>query len=309
MKVKEERSSRPTMEETVVVEEEERFCKNCKRDVLAVNFSLHEAHCTRFLAICPECDMPVALKEMKEHVEKAHAKSNECSERVTKCGFCELDMPSRQLQEHVDICGSRTERCWDCRKYVMYKDLESHKELCQNRAGLSNHASKTNLCHVCHKWFPDDQYLQHLNDCNPLPKLLGALSTQSPTEASPPHSPLHLPSPPSSPLTPKKTEKDVRPKRKEKELSAISKPSLKPPKNKMPTSRPAFTSTLVPTMMQSLEDTGYDKLLACSHCNILLPSPTLRKHEKKCLHSAPLHNMMNNPRRSPRGHKKEEESF
>uniref|UniRef100_A0A670YSG2 Uncharacterized protein n=1 Tax=Pseudonaja textilis TaxID=8673 RepID=A0A670YSG2_PSETE len=43
-----------------------------KRDVTAANFSLHEAHCMRFLAVCPECEEPVASKDMKEHLAKAH---------------------------------------------------------------------------------------------------------------------------------------------------------------------------------------------------------------------------------------------
>uniref|UniRef100_A0A8C0H2R4 Uncharacterized protein n=1 Tax=Chelonoidis abingdonii TaxID=106734 RepID=A0A8C0H2R4_CHEAB len=43
-----------------------------KRDVSAANFSLHEAHCMRFLAICPECNEPIALKEMEKHQEEEH---------------------------------------------------------------------------------------------------------------------------------------------------------------------------------------------------------------------------------------------
>lgn len=43
-----------------------------KRDVAAANFSLHEAHCLRFLTLCPECDEPVAQKDMKDHLTEAH---------------------------------------------------------------------------------------------------------------------------------------------------------------------------------------------------------------------------------------------
>uniref|UniRef100_A0A672UTY6 XIAP associated factor 1 n=1 Tax=Strigops habroptila TaxID=2489341 RepID=A0A672UTY6_STRHB len=46
------------------------FCS--KRDVPAADFSLHEAHCLRFLTLCPECDEPVAQKDMKDHQTEAH---------------------------------------------------------------------------------------------------------------------------------------------------------------------------------------------------------------------------------------------
>uniref|UniRef100_A0A674JUA1 TRAFD1/XAF1 zinc finger domain-containing protein n=1 Tax=Terrapene triunguis TaxID=2587831 RepID=A0A674JUA1_9SAUR len=131
----------------------------CKRDVSAANFSLHEAHCMRFLAICPECDEPIALKEMEEHREDAHKQvrvalfpeitrapsyelcfvlSNECNERSMKCIFCKLEMPFNKLQRHQEACGSRTELCWECNKYIMYKDLDKHKDVCQNGKKLSS---------------------------------------------------------------------------------------------------------------------------------------------------------------------------
>lgn len=43
-----------------------------KRDVSTANFSLHEAHCLRFLTLCSECDEPVARKDMKDHQTEAH---------------------------------------------------------------------------------------------------------------------------------------------------------------------------------------------------------------------------------------------
>uniref|UniRef100_A0A8C6VEG8 TRAF-type domain-containing protein n=1 Tax=Naja naja TaxID=35670 RepID=A0A8C6VEG8_NAJNA len=113
------------------MEEERRICKNCKRDVAAVNFSLHEAHCMRFLAVCPKCEEPVASKDMKEHLAKAHKEAEECQERSVKCHFCELELPFHKLQSHLDACGSRTTMCWDCGKYVMHKAQEGHKLTCQ----------------------------------------------------------------------------------------------------------------------------------------------------------------------------------
>ncbi|XP_053130622.1 XIAP-associated factor 1 isoform X6 [Hemicordylus capensis] len=198
-----------------------------KRNVAAANLSLHEAHCLRFLKVCPDCNEPVALKDMKEHFEKAHEQvrcqlyhqsmqqyllecheSEECQERTAKCPFCELDLPYYKLQEHRNACGSRTTRCWDCSEYVMYKVLEDHKLTCQAREGLKGPGPQTNLCQQCNCWIPEDQYLQHL----------------------------------------------------------------------------------------ALEDDLYDQLVTCSQCNILLPSPTLQKHEKKCQRAASIQPPLRRPR-------------
>ncbi|TFK12890.1 XIAP-associated factor 1 [Platysternon megacephalum] len=306
------------------MEEESKFCKNCKRDVSAANFSLHEAHCMRFLAICPECNEPIALKEMEEHQEEAHKQvrcklchqsmqkyllenheSNECNERSLKCTFCELEMPFNKLQKHQEACGSRTELCWECNKYIMYKDLDKHKDVCQNGKTLSSNGLSDNLCQQCNKCFPDDQYLQHLNECSPLSKLAEILASQSVTKSRP--------LPPSSLVTSPPRENaavawtDVRPKRKEKDLSSASRPSLKPLKNKKSAGRPAFTATVDPVLPKALEDPlTYDVLVTCSQCNILLPGPTLRKHERKCLRLASLQSLRRKPKWSPG---KQEEPF
>ncbi|XP_055469097.1 XIAP-associated factor 1 isoform X2 [Psammomys obesus] len=47
-------------------------CRNCKRNVPSLHFTLHEAHCLHFLALCPECEEPILQSKMKEHVEAVH---------------------------------------------------------------------------------------------------------------------------------------------------------------------------------------------------------------------------------------------
>ncbi|XP_075627468.1 XIAP-associated factor 1 isoform X1 [Balearica regulorum gibbericeps] len=299
--------------------EESRFCKNCKRDVSAANFSLHEAHCLRFLTLCPECDEPVAQKDMKDHQTEAHKQvrcnlchqsmqqyqlehheTKECHKRATKCKICELEMPFNKLEEHWNTCASRTERCWECNKYIMYKDQNKHKDTCQN-SGLSCHkdvnfqTSKAstnatficptgtggNLCQKCNKLFPDDQYSQHLDKCSAVHKLTKVLAGQSTSKLSsdPPQS--------SSSLAPSSSQnamawKDVRPKGKERDQPLTSKTLLKPPKNKKIAS-PSLTRGGLSTSPQALKDTqSFDMLVTCAHCNIILPLPTLQKHEIKC---------------------------
>ncbi|XP_028563184.2 XIAP-associated factor 1 isoform X1 [Podarcis muralis] len=319
MKVKEGAGQRREMEV------ETRVCANCKRDVVAANFSLHEAHCLRFLTICPKCEEPVVLKDMAEHLATAHEQvrckrchqamqrfllehheAEDCPERLAQCHFCELEVPFRQLQSHLKACGSRTTPCWDCGKYIMYKALEDHSRTCRENKVLTGPGPKTNLCQQCNSWFPDEKYLQHLNECSPLSQLLGALSTRSSTEPTSPPSASSPLTPATPPPTPSPVaEKDVRPKIKEKELSSLGRPSMKPSRPKKSSSRPAFTSTLPQALGDEEEAaTAYDQLATCSQCNILLPRPTLQKHEKKCRRGASLQAL----RRSPRILRKGEES-
>ncbi|XP_009467289.1 PREDICTED: XIAP-associated factor 1 [Nipponia nippon] len=306
--------------------EESRFCKNCKRDVSAANFSLHEAHCLRFLTLCPECDEPVVQKDMKDHQTEAHKQvrcnlchqsmqqyqlehheTKECHKRAMKCKICELEMPFNKLQEHLKTCASRTEWCRECNKYIMYKDQDKHKDICQN-SGLSYHKdvnfqtseASTNakficptgtdgkLCRKCNKSFPEDQYSQHLNKCSAAHKLTEVLAGQSTSKLSsdPPQSSSLAPSSPKNAMV----WKDVRPKGKERDQPSTSKTLLKPPKNKK-IGFPSPTRGGLPTSPQALKDTqSFDMLVTCAHCNILLPLPTLQKHEIKCLRLTSLKN-------------------
>ncbi|NXO52150.1 XAF1 factor, partial [Aramus guarauna] len=277
-----------------------------KRDVTAANFSLHEAHCLRFLTLCPECDEPVAQKDMKDHQTEAHKQvrcnlchqsmqqyqlehheTKECHKRAIQCKICELEMPFNKLEEHLNTCASRTERCWECNKYIMYKDQNKHKDICQN-SGLSCHKDVNfqtseastnatficptgtggNLCQKCNKSFPDDQYSQHL---------VSTFETEQENGLSDP--------PQSSSLAPSSGSqnamawKDVRPKGKEKDQPLTSKTLLKPPKNKK-IGFPSLTRGTLSTSPQALKDTqSFDVLVTCAHCNIILPLPTLQKHE------------------------------
>ncbi|KAM9370614.1 XIAP-associated factor 1 [Phaethornis superciliosus] len=300
--------------------EESRFCKNCKRDVSAANFSIHTVHCLRFLTLCPECDEPVSQKDMKDHQNEAHKQvrcnlchqsmqqyqlehheAKECHKRAMKCMTCELEMPFNKLQEHLSTCASKTEWCWECNKYIMFKDQSKHKKTCQN-SGLSCHkdvnfqtneastkatfisptGTDGNLCQKCNKSFPDNQYSQHLSKCGGAhepTKHLAGQPTSEPISDRP--QPLSLA--PSSSCGNAVAWRDVRPKEKERDQSLISKTLLKHPKNKKIGS-PSTTSDALSTSPEALKDTqSFDMLVTCTHCNILLPLPTLRKHEKRGL--------------------------
>ncbi|NXC24787.1 XAF1 factor, partial [Campylorhamphus procurvoides] len=275
---------------------ESRFCKNCKRDVSAANFSLHEAHCMRFLTLCPECDEPVAQKDMEEHQREAHKQvrcslchqsmqqyqlahheNKECQKRAMKCNICDLEMPFNKLQEHQDTCASRTERCQECNKYITYKDQHKHKEICPN-SNLSYHKDVD--------FQAGEASTKARVICPTAHKLAKALVGWSPSNliSDPPQS--------SSSLAPFSSSenamawKDVRPKGKGRDQPLTS----KTPKNKK-INFPSPTRGGCSPSPQALKDTqNFDILVTCDHCNILLPLPTLQKHEIKCLHWTALQN-------------------
>ncbi|NXK96174.1 XAF1 factor, partial [Formicarius rufipectus] len=259
-----------------------------KRDVSAANFSLHEAHCMRFLTLCPECDEPVAQKDMEDHQREAHKQircslchqsmqqyqlehheNKECQKRAMKCNICDLEMPFNKLQEHLDTCASRTKKCQECNKYVMYKDHHKHKEICPN-SDLSYHkdvdfqTSEASTNATCSKSFPDDQYSQHLVSTFKTEQEHGFGPLQSSSSLA--HSSFSENA---------MAWKDVRPKGKDRDQSLTA----KIPKNKN-IGFPSPTRGECSTSPQALKDTqSFDILVTCDHCNILLPLPILWKHE------------------------------
>ncbi|KAK9520454.1 hypothetical protein VZT92_020339 [Zoarces viviparus] len=133
-----------------------RICGTCHKDVAEANFALHETHCRRFLCLCPDCDEPVPREQLDQHREEQHTEvrcskcylkmerrhlldheSDECEERLQSCPFCELELPSKDLDEHRLVCGSRTELCRDCGRYVTLKDLPGHGAACSAANGGS----------------------------------------------------------------------------------------------------------------------------------------------------------------------------
>lgn len=128
--------------------EETRPCANCKRDIPAINFTIHEIHCRRNIDLCRFCHEPFPKSEMEEHFLTEHAlvnckcnmkieknqlekhESTDCPLRLIKCQYCELELAFNKSQEHADYCGSRTEPCADCGRNVLVKELHMHHLTC-----------------------------------------------------------------------------------------------------------------------------------------------------------------------------------
>ncbi|XP_039580289.1 TRAF-type zinc finger domain-containing protein 1 isoform X3 [Passer montanus] len=130
---------------------ESRLCGNCKKDIPAVNFIIHEIHCRRNIDICPYCSDSIPKSEMKNHIESEHVQvtckcrmkmessllkdheASSCPLRPVLCQFCDIQLAFNKLQEHELYCGARTEPCGRCGRHVLLRELQEHPRVCGAR--------------------------------------------------------------------------------------------------------------------------------------------------------------------------------
>ncbi|KAM7034410.1 TRAF-type zinc finger domain-containing protein 1 [Acridotheres tristis] len=127
---------------------ESRLCGNCKKEIPAVNFIIHEIHCRRNIEICPYCSDSIPKSEMKNHIESEHVQvtckcrmkmessllkdheASSCPLRPVLCQFCDIQLAFSKLQEHELYCGARTEPCGRCGRNVLLRELKEHPRVC-----------------------------------------------------------------------------------------------------------------------------------------------------------------------------------
>ncbi|OMJ90461.1 hypothetical protein SteCoe_7163 [Stentor coeruleus] len=123
-------------------------CPNCQKDIPDEVFVLHEAHCSRFIEVCKQCDQSFPKNKKKEHDDKHHKKvkcpycaklvddielalhKTICEAKPKPCLYCGAIMELSLLLDHEDHCGSRTESCDICGKNVVIKDMPEHIQNC-----------------------------------------------------------------------------------------------------------------------------------------------------------------------------------
>ncbi|KAM8992615.1 TRAF-type zinc finger domain-containing protein 1 [Ara ararauna] len=131
-----------------VTEAETRLCGNCKKDIPAVNFIIHEIHCSRNIEVCCFCSESIPKSEMKNHIESEHVQvtckcrmkiensllkdheASACPLRPALCQYCDIQLTFKELLDHEVYCGARTELCGGCGRNVMVKDLQEHPRVC-----------------------------------------------------------------------------------------------------------------------------------------------------------------------------------
>ncbi|WAR01253.1 TRAD1-like protein [Mya arenaria] len=140
--------------------DETKLCSNCKKQISANNFVMHEMHCRRHIGLCEHCKEPFPRNEMEAHFQESHAKikcpkcsteveimhledheENDCPKKPMTCIYCELEFPKCDLNSHLDYCGSRTEPCPKCGVFIMLKEQQKHEEQNCQKPVVNNNRS------------------------------------------------------------------------------------------------------------------------------------------------------------------------
>lgn len=256
------------------MEDDFQVCRNCKRSVASSHFTLHEAHCLRFLVLCPECEEPIPESKMKEHVEAVHQQTKESQQDPAECKFCELAVQLSKLDVHEYHCGSRTEHCPHCNQRVILRVLAQHKDLCLSAKGKPKEGKRSvspgrkTHCDICKQMIPEHKYASHMKQCS-APRTVTYLRDGR-TVVLPSTLPFMNTGNRSSTVS-----KDVRPKTKNRNSSTKRETKDQSGAVDLPLKSRLQQRTALPKG----EETAYDILRNCRQCRILLPLPILNEHQ------------------------------
>ncbi|CAK6437814.1 unnamed protein product [Pipistrellus nathusii] len=275
-------------------------CGNCKRRVASAHLALHEAHCLVFLAQCPECQEPVPQAKMDEHRQSGHQQvgcamcqqimgkqelafheTRECQERPVVCEFCRAAVRLSKLDIHEHHCGRRSELCPDCDQPIVLRELAQHRKACgskqaQRQTGKKISAPESTICcHYCNQMIPGNKYLYHMDKCHATSESAEYFPVEEMRSSSPSLSSQAAEDQTSTAV------KDVRPKTKN--INRFPLPSENSTKKAASGTNKTLDLSLRPEHKPLVvDDPAYDVLHRCPQCDILLPLPTLNRHQEKC---------------------------
>ncbi|XP_052051860.1 XIAP-associated factor 1 isoform X2 [Apodemus sylvaticus] len=259
-------------------------CGNCKRSVSSLHFTLHEAHCLRFLVLCQECEEPIPESKMKAHMEAVHQQeigpmssnfpqTKESQQHPAKCKFCELAVQLSNLDVHESHCGSQTEHCPHCKQPIPRRALAQHRDVCLSAEGrpeegkrMISSPGRKKYCDICKQMIPENKYVSHMKQCS-APRTVSRIQDGS-TIVLPSTLPFTDTGNRSSTVS-----KDVRPKTRSRHSS-----TKRETKDQNGTEDLPWKSGLQQwAALPKGEETAYDVLRNCCQCRILLPLPILRE--------------------------------
>ena len=142
-----------------------KLCSNCRQYIAVKQYSIHSIQCPRNNVFCEQCDHTIRRSEaathshcptcnvvvhpdeLAKHVDLLHSSSLQCPQcgeagiaaeamathlaelclmRLLVCHYCQMQLPAKDLDEHLAYEAARSVQCELCQANVPRKKLNNH---------------------------------------------------------------------------------------------------------------------------------------------------------------------------------------
>eukprot|EP01128_Nolandella_sp_AFSM9_P008681 TRINITY_DN536_c0_g1_i1.p1 TRINITY_DN536_c0_g1~~TRINITY_DN536_c0_g1_i1.p1 ORF type:complete len:126 (-),score=12.98 TRINITY_DN536_c0_g1_i1:93-470(-) len=94
-----------------------------------------ETHMQEMHSLVPcSCGKTVEKSKISRHKERS------CKDRLRSCRFCEMKIAAREYRAHLEYCGSRTTVCPRCKQRVRLNLFRKHYE---SQCGKSHNSPRS----------------------------------------------------------------------------------------------------------------------------------------------------------------------